>query len=790
VSAVTALNRKLRRDLWHLRGQVIAIAVVVASGVAIVVTMRTAYESLAESRSTYYATYRFANLFASLKRAPESLARKIEAIPGVTRADTRLVFDVTLDVPGLSEPATGRLISVPERQQPILNDVHIRRGRFIAPGRRDEVLVSEAFAVANGLDLGAELGAVFNGRWATLRVVGIALSPEYVYEVRPGDLFPDNTHFGVLWMGRSAMETAFDMDGAFNDVVLALAADANPAEVIVRLDRLLDRYGGLGAVGRDDQTSHRFLSDELRQNRIFGTVLPAIFLGVAAFLLNIVLSRLVAMQREQIGVLKAFGYGPLAVSLHYLGFALVAVALGAVVGTGLGLWLGAKVNRIYTEFYRFPIFRYDPGPTVVMMAIGASAAAALLGAFSAVRRAWRVPAAEAMRPEPPGRFRSGVLERLGAERWLSPATRMIARNVARRPLRAVLSVTGIACAVAILVLGRYFVDAMEYLAAVQFALVQRDDVTVVAHEPLPSAARYALARLPGVVVSEAYRAVPVRLRHGHRSRRTALMGLPADATLRRLLDRDLETVVLPAEGVVLTTMLADILEVRPGDTVVVEVLEGSRAKREVPVSGLVDELIGLSAYMDVRALNRLMREGGTVSGAMLTVEPAAMPALYRLLKRLPAVGGVLRRDATLESFEKTIGESMGVFTAVLVGFACVLAVAIVYNAARIALSERGRELASLRVLGFTRGEVMRMLLGEQALLLVAALPLGLALGYGTAALMAWTYQWELFRLPLVLTPATYAFAVGVVGIAAILSALIVRRRLDRLDLVEVLKSRE
>jgi putative ABC transport system permease protein len=210
----------------------------------------------------------------------------------------------------------------------------------------------------------------------------------------------------------------------------------------------------------------------------------------------------------------------------------------------------------------------------------------------------------------------------------------------------------------------------------------------------------------------------------------------------------------------------------------------------VPVSGVVDELIGLSAYMDERALNRLMREGGTVSGAMLLVEPEARPALYGLLKRLPAVGGVLRRESTLESFEKTIGESMGVFTGVLVGFACVLAIAIVYNAARIALSERGRELASLRVLGFTRGEVTRLLLGEQALLLVVALPIGLALGYATAALLSWTYQWELFRLPLVLSPATYAFAVGVVVFAAVLSGLIVRRRLHRLDLVEVLKSRE
>jgi putative ABC transport system permease protein len=787
---VTALNRKLVRDLVHLRGQVAAIALVVASGVAIVVTSRTAYESLARSQITYYATYRFADIFDQLKRAPESLAKKIEAIPGVTAVRARIVFDVTVDVPGLAEPATGRLISIPERRVPMLNDLFIRRGRYVAPGRRDEVLISEAFAVANGLDVGATLGAILNGRWAKLQVVGIALSPEYIYEIRGVDIFPDNKRFGVMWMGRDAMEAAFDMEGAFNDVALSVDPEASEAEVLARLDHLLERYGGLGAFGRADQVSHRFLSDEIRQNRVFGTVMPAIFLGVAAFLLNIVLSRLVATQRDQIGVLKAFGYTHATVSLHYLLFALVAVAVGALLGASGGLWLGAKINRMYSEFYRFPIFRYDPSPMVIALAIGVSGVAALLGAAGAVRRAWVVPAAEAMRPEPPASFRAGILERLGAQRVLPPAARMIVRNLARRPLRAALSSLGVAWAVAILVLGRYFVDATEYLATVQFRFVQRDSMTVVGHEPLPGRARYAIADLPGVMRAEPFRVVPVRLRYAHRARRVALTGLVDGSGLRRLLDRRLRAVPLPPDGVVLTSKLADILRVGPGDILTVEVLEGSRPVRRVRVAGLVDELIGLSAYMRIDALNRLMREGRTVSGALLAVDPLAAPGLYAVLKRLPAIGGVMQREVALRSFEKTLGESIGIFTAVLVGFACVIAVAVVYNAARIALSERGHELASLRVLGFTRAEVAVMLLGEQAVVVLVAIPVGLLLGYGACALMASAYQWELFRLPLVVSRTTYVFALLVVSGAGVCSAWLVRRRLDRIDLVEVLKTRE
>lgn len=784
------LYRKLRRDLWHLRGQVIAIIMVVASGVAVVVTSRTSYESLSSSQQSYYAAYRFADVFVQLKRAPNLIARKIAALPGVTAVSARIVFDVTLDVPDLPEPATGRLISVPERQTPMINDLHLRSGRYVAPGRRDEVMISEAFAKANQLQPGSSFGAILNGRWAQLQVVGIALSPEFVYEVRGTDLFPDNRRFGVMWMSHDAMEAAFDMEGAFNDLALTRTADANEAAIIDRVDALLERYGGLGAYGREDQVSNRFLSDEIKQNRVFGTVLPAIFLGVAAFLLNIVLSRLVAMQRDQIGVLKAFGYTHIAVSVHYLLFAVVAVAIGAVSGTALGIWLGSLINRLYVELYRFPAFTYQASPVVITIAIAASGAAALVGALAAVRRAWGVPPAEAMRPEPPARFSAGILERWGLQRWTSPVSRMIVRNILRRPARAALSILGVAFAMAILVLGRYFVDAIQYLAMVQFRMVQRENMTVVAHNPLPARARYDLSRLPAIVRSEPFRVVPVRLRSGHRSRRVALMGLQSGTGLRRLLDQRLHPVPLSSDGVMLTDKLAEILDVTAGDAVTVEVLEGSRPRRRILVSGTVDEMLGLNAYMQLSTLNAFLREDASVSGSFLRVDGAELTTLYQLLKRMPAIGGVLRKDATLQSFEQTLAQSMNIFTSILVGFACVIAVAVVYNAARIALSERGRELASLRVLGFTRKETTLMLLGEQAILLAVALPLGAAMGYGISASLASAYQWELFRMPLVVAPKTYVFALVVICLAAGFSALLVRRRLDQLDLVEVLKTRE
>lgn len=788
---MSPLDRKLVRDLWHLRGQMVAITLVVTCGIALFVTLRSMHSYLLTTQAGYYEDYRFADLFASFRQAPLDLLPRIGRLPGVAAAEPRIVRDVLLDVPGLAEPATGRLVSIPADRQPRLNALHLRRGRWISPGRRDEVLASEAFARANGLDVGDSVGAVINGRWQRLRITGLALSPEYIYEIRGGgEIFPDNRRFGVIWMGRAALAAAFDMEGGCNDLVLALAPGAREREVIDRLDRLLARYGGLGAYGREDQISHRFVSDEITETQVTSVAIPAIFLGVTAFLLHIVLSRLVATQRDQVAVLKAFGYPDAAVGFHFLKLALAPVLAGALLGSGLGLWFAAGLARVYARFYQFPVVHFEPRPGIVLMAVLIGGGAALAGALGAVRRAVRLPPAEAMRPEAPARFKPGPLERLGAQRLLSPAARIVVRNLERWPLRSALSALGIAMAVAILLMGRFTFDAVDHMKDLQFQLVQREDVTVAFETLRPASAAYELARLPGVLKVEPFRSVPVRLRHGYREKRVAVLGMDLGGELHRIVDRDLGVHTLPAGGMLITSRLGRILGVRPGDRVTVEVLEGKRPVRQVPVAGFVDELIGLSVYMDVRDVHRLMGEGGAISGAWLRVDPRVAPALYTRLKRLPAVAGVGVRDAALQGFEKTVAESFRLSILVVIGFACVIAAGIVYNGARIALSERGRELASLRILGFSLREVTAMLFGEQAVLTLLAIPLGFALGFGFCALLAFRFESDLFRLPLVVRGTTFLFAFVVVIAAALLSGLAVRRRLGRLDLVEVLKTRE
>jgi putative ABC transport system permease protein len=787
---LSMLDRKLLRDLWEMKGQSIAIAAVIAAGAAMFVTYLSNFDSLRRTRAIYYETARFADVFAALKRAPSSLEARFAAIPGVEVVAARVVADVTLDVPGMTDPATGRLISLPERDRPPLNDLYLRRGRWIDPTRPDEVLASEMFCEAHGFNPGDRVAAIINGRRRWLTIVGIALSPEYVFAIRPGELIPDKRRFGIFWMNRRALASAFDMEGGFNDVSLRLAGGASEPEVIAALDRLIEPYGGRGSIPRSLQLSAWTLENELTQLQTFGFITPLIFFGVAAFVLNVALARALALQRPQIAALKALGYSNGELAWHYIKWGLTIAGVGALVGIVVGAWLGSGLIGLYNEFYRFPILSYHLSSGVAIASLGISLAVAALGAQSAVRNAVRIPPAEAMRPEPPASYRRSVLERPGRHVRLTLVTRMILRNLERQPVRTAVSVIGIAFAVAVLFVGLAFIDVMDDLIDQQFVVTMRQDATISFVEPRSPEAAFAVEHLPGVMEMEPMRTVPVRLRAGHRSRTLAITGLPADPQLNRVIDRRRGPVSLPPEGLVLSKLLAEILDIAPGQSLQVEVLEGNRPVREVPVASLVDDTMGLQAYMQIDALRRLMREDRVITAAAVTLDPASMDRFNATVKTIPAVAGVALRDAALQNFRETMAASMNMQIFFNVLFAGVIAFGVVYNSARVSLSERARELASLRVLGFTRAEISMILLGELSILTIAALPLGALIGYLLGELIMSVFKNEVYRLSFTVSPATTAWSFLVVITAALISGLAVRRRLDRLDLVAVLKTRE
>jgi len=787
---VTALRTKMFRDLARMKGQAFAIGLVMACGVATFVMSLGVLNSLLRSLDAYYEQNRFADVFVNLKRAPLSVVDRITAVPGVSHAQARVVEQITLDIPGLREPATGRIVSLSEHAGSGLNLLHLRSGRYPESRGAREVIVSERFASAHSLGPGDRVRAVLNGRRQDLRIVGVALSPEYIYLISLGSILPDKERYGVFWMARDEMGAAFDMDGAFNDLAIAVAPGADVDDVISRVDVIIERYGGLGAHGREDQLSHRFVANEIEEIEGMILVSPLIFLGVSAFLLNIVISRLISTQRVQIAALKALGYSRSEIGLHYLSFVLFISGFAVVMGSALGAWLGHKMTVMYIEFFALPAFEYALEWWMVVLASLICLSAALLGVLHALRGAMLLPPAEAMRPKAPPSFKPTILERIGLERLLPTNVRMIVRKLERQPVKAIFSVLGVAMATSILVVGRFTENAMDYVIDFQFSRVQMFDMDVAFGERTDESAMSSIRSMPGVLSAEAYRGVSVRIRNGHRERRVGIMGLSRSDGMYRMTALDGSPVNLPKGGIVLSKILGEVLGVAPGETVTVEVLEGRRPVFDVLVTGLIDEFSGSTGYMDLDHLNRLLKEQGTIGGVFVQADPDRLDDLIAELHDAPQVAAFGLKSAAVQNIRDTIDRSIGMMRVFLLASATVIAVGVVYNSARISLSEQARDLATMRVLGFTKREVASIYLGELAIIVGCAIPLGLLIGTGLSKLTSDAMGSELFRIPFVIYPSTFGMAGLVVAGASLVSGVVVGRRLDHLDLVSVLKAGE
>lgn len=784
------LDRKLLRDLTKMKGQVVAVSLVMACGLAMMIMTRSLIMTLEGTRDAYYQRNRMADVFGSLKRAPLSMAEQLARIGGVAAIEPRVVVDANLDLPGVPEPATAHIVSIPDDRPMVINQVFLRAGRMPQHDARREAVVSEAFAEANHIGPGDSVVAIINGRRDNLIVTGIGLSPEFVFEARAGETLPDNKRFGVFWMNYHAVAVAYDLDGAFNDFCVDLAPGAEPGPAIAEMDRLLANYGAFGAYTRRDHASASRLQDELRVLHALSVAYPVVFLSVAAFMVNALLARIIRLQREQIAQLKALGYSSWNVGWHFLKFAFVIVILGTIIGGFAGRFMGGGLVNLYTMFFKFPSLHFQMDYSALGLALGVSACACALGVASVVWQAVKLPPAEAMRPEPPVDFKPSVFERLGLTRWFSPAFRMALRNIERKPMQALFTVAGLSLATGLMVLPGSMADSIDYLLTYQWNDVQRQDVVAFLREPGSPGALHDLEHLPGVMRAEPLRSAQARIRYGHHSRKLAITGMPRDADLNRLLDAKGRPITLPSEGIVMSSKLAEILGAKLGDLVSVEIIEGRRTKRNVPIRGLIEDFAGVAAYMDIDALRRLLLEGATISGAYLTVDQARWADFMREIKDTPRAAIVLVKKDQLAAFRNTTGQSIGIIRKLYLTLAVIVAFGVVYNSARIALSERSRDLATLRVIGFSQGEVASVLLGELTILVLAALPVGLLFGRGLATFIISAISTETIRMPLMISTFTQASAVLVVMLAALCSFAVVSRMLRKLDLVGVLKARD
>lgn len=787
---MTPLNRKLLRDLWRIKGQAVAIGMVIAVGVLLLVMQSGLITSLDETRRAYYERYRFAEVFAPVNRAPEQLIDSLAVIPGVAAAEGRVIGSALIDLPGRDLPLQAQAISLPDVGEPRLNEIYLTEGRRLESDRPDEVLLLQSFAAAHGLRPGDRFAATMNGVRRNLRIVGLAMAPEFLYTTAPGELVSDDSRFGVFWMSRTALAAAYDMEGAFNEALFSLGRNARLPAVLDAVDRRLEPYGGRGAYGRKDQASNRFISEEIDGLRATSTSVPPIFLAVAAFLLYIVISRMVQAEREEIGLMKAFGYRSLEVGVHYFKLVLAIAVGGALAGCLLGIMSGRALVDIYLLYFKFPFLVFQLDPASFMIAFLVSVGSASAGGLLVLRRVFALTPAAAMRPPVPLDYsRSGQVGMI-LIRLLDQPSRMVLRRLTRQTGRMMGALIGIAAGMALSVAMIGIMTGFDRMIELTFNVVDHSDVTVSFNEAVSDKAIFELQRLPGVIEVEPVRIVPVVLRNGLRSHRGSINGLVESPRLNRAVDDKLVTIPLREGGIVLAQALADILAVGSGDLLTVEVREGRRPTLFIPVAGVANTFLGAPAYMQRETLNRVLKEPNRLSAAYLRIDSAQSSTIYRTLKEMPAVAGVSLKSDTRAALQKQMDTGAGAMRFIMTAIAGVITFGIVYNAARIAYAERARDLASLRVIGFTRGEAAFVLLGELAVITLLALPVGALLGYLLTYAIAAGFSTDLYQIPVRVSAQSYAGAAVAVLAAAVISGWLVKRDMDQMELVSALKTRE
>lgn len=790
-----ALNRKLMRDLLGSMGSLISVVVIIAIGTGSFVGLGSTQRILEASQAAYYRDYRFADFWVDVKKAPLTAIERIAQMPEVSALDARVVFDVILDLPGQVRPLAGRLISTPQRGfERTLNAVCLIRGSGFSDDRDEEVIISEAFAEAHHLDIGDRVGVILNRKRESFVIVGTAISPEYVYMVRGlGDLVPDHEHFGILYVKDRYAREVLGFKDACNQIVgrVVPTALAHLDTILDRIDRKLSPYGVLEVTPRRRQASHRFLTDEIAGLAVSATIMPAIFLGVAALVLNILMIRLTQRQRATIGTLKALGHSNRSIMLHYISFGVVVGIVGGLCGAVLGVSLAYWMIEIYKGFFQFPGFVLRTYPDLVLIGVAISVGFALVGTIRGVLEAIRLQPAEAMRQKPPERGGAIVLERWP---WLWQRlgfrTHMALRSVFRNRVRTVTAIIAAALSTAIVFMGLATYDSFMYLVDHQFEKVTHSDVDIGMRDEKSLRVLLESRDLPGVDYAEAMFGLRCDLRHGRNARRIAISGLSPGHRLTTPMSADEKPIYIPSDGIVLSQKLAEILDARVGDTLELTPVRGRRKTRDVRVASIVESFLGLACYADVRYLSSVVGESLAVNAVQLAVDESQRPALYRRIKELPNAQGLGVRADTKLNIEKTLIETSVFSIGLMVLFAGIIAFGSTVNNALIEIGDRIREISTFRVLGYKPGQIAGILFRQSMVTFGVGLVLAFPLGYAMTELIAAAYDSELYRMPVIIRPGVVILTVGLALSFVLAAQGIVYWQIKKLDWLEGVKVQE
>ena len=789
------MTKKLLREIWARKGSMIALALIMSVGVGCFVGMLAVWRDMEASCRRYYQTCNLADFTVDMKRAPRWTVDEVATLPNVRTVQGRVSIEARVDLPDQAEPIAGRAISLPEHREDVLNDILLRSGTYFSGTNEREVILNHAFAHANGLVPGSRVKVLLLDKQHDVLVVGTAMSPEFVYVMPPGGgLAPDPARYGIMYFTEDFLRKSCNLEGAYNQL-LGLAFDNSKTALrntLSLITRNLDAYGVLNTTPRHQQPSVQFLRDELKGLKVTATTMPVVFLAVGALVLNVLLGRMVAQERTVIGTLRALGYTRGQIRNHYLAFGVTLGAAGGLLGVLLGLYIESWMLKAYRQVFALPDIRAHLYWDIMIVGFAISTVFAILGTLKGVQRAADLEPAEAMRPAPPEIGGAILIERV---QWLWRRTtfrwKMILRTVFRNPFRSLVSVFSSLIAAALVISAFALNDALHYLMNYQFAKIAHEDVTVSLREPRGATAIEDVRNLPAESYVEGQLAIVCDMTHGPFTKRTGVTALPFHNRLCTPLDSEGDPIVMPPEGLVLTTKLAEILHARVGDVIRLRPLVGRRETTRAPIVAVVNTFLGMGAYAEIGYLSRLIGEVRSVNRVLgRTFDRGAPYDLLSALKKRPQVVGLSQRRNALTQLNETFGRSMGAMIGAMVFFAGLVAFGSVLNASLVSLSERQREVGTLRVLGYTTEQVLGIFAGESYLLGGVGIALGLAAGCGLAKLMSYAYNTEMYRFPTVIYPSRLVLSAALMIVFVGLAQLVIYRMIKKLEWLEVLNARE
>ncbi|BCZ44916.1 ABC transporter permease [Clostridium gelidum] len=784
------LFRNLLRDIKKSKGQFISILIIVVLGVTFYTAINSAFKNLSNSSSEYYSEYRLADIWVDLYSAPMGIKEKVDSIPNVKTATGRIIKDASINI--LEENATLRFITLPDIKKDIVNDVVIKSGRYFSEDDSNQCLLDEDFFKANNLNLGEYIYPIISGNKVKLKIVGCVKSPEFVYTLKDAsEIMADNKRFGIIYIKQSFGEAIFDFKGSINNLSIQISNGSDVKTVKDDVKKALKNYGVKNVIDREEQTSSKMISEKIKGLKSMGGTFPVIFFMVASVIIYIMMGRMVESQRTQIGVLKAVGFTNMQVLAYYMSYSAMIALIGSFIGSILGTYMGASMTKLYNQYFNLPLGGIKIYSEFVIPAFILTLFFCLFAGYHSCKAIFKIMPSEAMRQKSPESGKKIVIERINLI-WIniSYLGKIIVRNLFRYKKRALLTSLGVIFSSAILLVALSMGDSMDFMIQQQYGNIQNYDIKVKFSKLMSIEDLNNIKNITHIKELEPVLETGVEISNGWKHKDVGFTAQIKEPQMYKVEDKSGNAISLPQNGILISEKLANTLGIKVNDSVNIKFYFPGKEKKEMVVKGIIVQYLGLSTYTSMDNLNSILGEGTIASSAVLKLDNTnAENEVKDKLRNMPNVMSVDSKTDSLNALLKTMG-AMQASIGVYIMLAGILLIAVLYNIATINIFERQRELATLKVLGFSNNEVKKLIFNENYIIVIFGMIVGLPFGKWLGASLMASSSTDAYTIPYVVEFKTYIIAIILTLLFTAITNLTLMRKIKALDMIEVLKNKE